>query len=116
MSQPEEELRSFLAALWPDIGDRWMLLWGAPSKRSYWVQRVVPETLTMLDKWAKDENVYVGCALRGANLGATLRGEKSECQAIPGLWLDLDYGTAHKKKNLPPTEEDAMALLTERGP
>ena len=116
MSQPEEELRSFLAALWPEIGDRWMLFWGAPSKRSYWVQRVVPATLTMLAKWATEDNVYVGCALRGANLGATLRGERSECQAIPGLWLDLDYGTAHKKKNLPTTEEEAMALLAEMGP
>lgn len=116
MSQPDADLGKFLEALWPDIGERWLLFWGAPSKRSHWVQRVTPETLTLLTKWATDDNVYVGCALRGANLGATERGKKEDCQVIPGVWLDLDYGSAHKKKNLPATEEEALSLLAEMGP
>jgi hypothetical protein len=70
----------------------------------------------MLEKWAEKENVYVGCALRSENLGATLRGERKECVALPGLYLDVDWGSGHKKQNLPTTEDDAMGLIGEMGP
>lgn len=109
------ELRTFLDALWPDLGGRCLLFWGAPSKRSEWVQAITDETVAMLEKWALTENVYVGCALRGQSLGATLRGDRAECVSIPGLWLDIDYGSEHKKPNLPPTEDEAMALVMSMG-
>ena len=115
-ASPNSELESFLTALFPDIGERWLLIWGAPSKKSAWVQDLTPEVLVSIDKVAARENVYVGCGLRGANLGATERGKKSHVVAIPGVWLDVDYGSEHKKPNLPPTEDDAMQLLREMGP
>lgn len=116
MPSTPSELRTFLDALWPDLGGRWLLFWSAPGKRSEWVQAITDETVTMLEAWAKAENVYLGCALRGQALGATLRGDKADCVAIPGIWLDIDYGTDHKKPNLPPTEADALALVHEMGP
>lgn len=116
MPSTPNELRAFLDALWPDLGGRWLLFWGAPSKRSEWVNAIEDETITGLAAWAAKENVYVGCALRGQALGATLRGEKADCTAIPGVWLDIDYGTDHKKPNLPPTEVDALAMVREMGP
>lgn len=115
-ASPNSELESFLTALFPDIGERWLLIWGAPSKKSAWVQALTPEVLGSIDKVAARENVYLGCALRGANLGPTERGKKPDCVAIPGVWLDVDYGSEHKKPNLPPTEDDAMQLLREMGP
>lgn len=108
------ELRDFLAALWPTL-DGWLLFWGAPSKRSAWAQARSDELVDSLAKWAEKENVYVGCATRSAALGPTLRGERKDCRAIPGLWLDVDYGTEHKKPNLPPTEADAQRLLDSLG-
>ena len=112
------DLQRFLEAVWPDLDGRWLLFWGAPSKRSSWVQSITPDELAAIDIWAVKENVYLGCALRGANLGPTLRGEKADCVAIPGVWADLDYaeGGGHKKPNLPQTEDDAMRLLAEMGP
>ena len=113
---PNSELSTFLAALWPDLGGQWLLFWGAPSKRSAWVQSVEPDEIVALSLWSQKENVYVGCGLRGENLGPTLRGEKSAVVAIPGVWLDIDYGTDHKKPNLPKTEAEAMTLVDEMGP
>lgn len=115
MPSTPNELRQFLDTLWPSLDGRWLLFWSAPGKRSEWVQAVTDDTVAMLEAWGEKENVYLGCALRGHALGATLRGERADCVAIPGLWLDIDYGTEHKKPNLPPTEEDALALVREMG-
>lgn len=110
------ELRRFLSAMWPDLpSGHWLLFWGAPSKRSEWASSVTDEILALLEQWSVKDNVYLGCATRGSNLGPTLRGDRAECLAIPGLWLDLDYGTDHKKPNLPATEEDAALLLSLMG-
>jgi hypothetical protein len=79
------------------------------------VQEVTPDVLDRLEKWGSKENVYLGCALRTQNFGSSLRGERKDCCAIPGLWLDIDYGTEHKKKNLPQTEADAMMLIESLG-
>ena len=116
MSSPSE-VSQFLNAVWPDLDGRWCLFWGAPSKRSDWTQDFRTEVLSGLQAWASKENVYIGCGLRGANLGPTLRGEKPDVVAIPGVWADLDYaeGGGHKKPNLPPTEADAMELIAEMG-
>jgi len=115
-ASPNSELEQFLTALFPEIGERWLLLWGAPSKKSAWVQDITPDVLGSIDKVAARENIYVGCGLRGANLGATERGKKADVVAITGVWLDVDYGSEHKKPNLPATEDEAMQLLREMGP
>ena len=92
-------------------------LLGAPSKRSSWVQSITPDELAAIDIWAAKENVYLRCALRSANLGPTLRGEKADCVAIPGVWADLDYAEGGGQEAEPPqTEDDAMRLLAEMGP
>lgn len=109
------DLARFLSALWPDLDGRWCLFWGAPSKRSSWVSDVGADELAAIDIWAAKENVYIGCGLRGANLGPTLRGEKADVVAIPGVWLDIDYGAEHKKPNLPPTEAEALQLIGDMG-
>jgi hypothetical protein len=111
-----DDLSKFLSALWPVIPEgHWVLFWGLPSKRSEWVQAFTDDTLLMLERWAEQENVYIGCATRGANLGPTLRGASRDCLAIPGVWLDVDYGTEHRKPNLPPTEQDARELVYSMG-
>lgn len=115
MPSTPNELRQFLDALWPSLDGRALLFWGAPSKRSEWATVITGSTVALLESWGAKENVYLGCALRGQALGATLRGERAECVAIPGVWLDIDYGTDHKKPNLPKTEDEAMQLVNEMG-
>lgn len=116
--QRNQDLTTFLAALWPDLGGHHLLLWRLPSKRSEWVQEVTSNTIARIEQWAESEDVYAGCGLRNTNLGPTRRGERADVVAIPGLWIDADYsGNSgdHKKPNLPPTEADARKLLEEMG-
>ena len=116
MSDTSSDLEKFVKALWPEIpsGHR-LLFWGAPSKGSRWTDTITPDLLAMLQAWGEKENVYIGCATRGADLGPTLRGDRGDCLAIPGVWLDIDYGKEHKKPNLPQTEDDAKALIESMG-
>ena len=116
--QPEEQLAQFIGALWPDLANQsaWLGFWAAPSKKSEWVNEITPSTLALLQAWGERENVYIAVCLRSQNLGATLRGERADCVSLPGLYLDIDYGQDHKKPNLPPTEEEALALVHEMGP
>src|SRR6185437_7597090 len=113
------DAQRFLHTLWPSPPEgQFFLIWGAPSKRSEWIawnqlDAYMGTVANALDKWAAIENVYIGCAMRGQDFGQTIRGSKEDCTAIPGLWLDIDYGLDHKKPNLPPTEEEARALIEE---
>lgn len=116
MPTPTSDLQAFLTALWPELpSGHWLLFWGAPSKRSSWAQSITPEVIEHLQARGKTENVYIGCATRGANLGPADRGKREDCRAIPGVWLDLDYGADHKKPNLPATEEQAHELVNAMG-
>ena len=109
-------IRSFLTAVFPEVSPSWLLLWGAPSKHSEFVQTVTDETIAMVEAWAQRENVYVGCGLRSQNFGPTMRGSLGDIVSIPGVWLDIDYGTEHKKPNLPPNQEAAKDLVLSLGP
>jgi hypothetical protein len=117
MSDSGSDLEQFLAALWPEIPENhWILFWGAPSKRSAWIQHLGAEEVVSLSIWAQKENVYIGCATRSQQFGVNARGKRADCAAIPGVWLDVDYGgPEHKKPNLPPTEADARALIDSLG-
>jgi len=40
------------------------------------------------------------------------RGKIQSARALPGIWIDLDYGhTGHQKKNLPPDKESAELIV-----
>lgn len=121
MPEPSQEREQFLRTLWPSLPEgHWLLLWGAPSKKSEWISdkayAAIPGACAQsIGPWSNRENVYVGCATRTHSYGPTERGKKEDCAAIPGLWLDIDYGTEHKKPNLPVTEEDAKELIISMG-
>jgi hypothetical protein len=58
-----------------------------------------------------DTDVWFGCATRKRCLG-DLRGGDEDCYEVSGLWVDFDVkGPHHVAENLPPTYEDALALL-----
>lgn len=116
MSDPTLEIRQFFETVFPDLMGYWLLLWRFPSKTSHWVQCATEEVIAQIQEWAKTEDVYVGCGLAGHNYGERVRCKSDDICAIPGLWLDVDYGTAHKKFNLPPTQEDALSLIESMGP
>jgi putative DNA primase/helicase len=61
---------------------------------------------------AAEHNVYFGMGLHPRPLGSGRRGEVDTVSAIPGIWIDLDYGTlGHKSEKNPPTIEDALSIV-----
>lgn len=111
------EIRRFLELVVGSVPDgHYALVWTLPSKRSHWTATIDDHLIETIAREAETENVYLGVGLSRHNMGETLRAKVDEISGIYGLWIDLDLkGPGHKKQNLPPTEEDALALLAEMG-
>ena len=65
---------------------------------------------------SKTTDVYFGCCTVSGDFAAIKANAKkratmSEVVGCGGLFVDLDYGDSHAKKNIPPTEQDAISLL-----
>ena len=90
--------------------DAYVLIWQLRGKRSHWF-RDVAQAADLIAQH-HDEDLYVGVGLSAANRGPNERCKASDTAGIAALWIDFDVaGPAHKKKNLPPTMEDALALI-----
>lgn len=111
----EQDLRAFFAAVFPDLEGLYLQIWTLPDKISRRYTKTADAVLAIEDL-SKTKNVYVGCGLSAQNLGAHSRGTAEQIKAIPGLWLDVDFGITHKKQGLPPTETEALALIKAMGP
>lgn len=91
----------------------------AQGGTSYWFHDLAEAAKSSLE-WAKKFDVYFGIGLapskpKGRNADR-IRVKADEVAAIPGLWVEVDYQSsaeAHRKKNLPPTKADALALIGE---
>lgn len=105
--------QEFLGLLYPDGIDRGRLLvWRMKDKAklSTW-----HDTTDSAATWAtenQDADVYIGVGLSPADFGPHARCEAVRILGVPGFVCDVDvaHGT-HKKQALPPTVEDAKALL-----
>ncbi len=61
---------------------------------------------------ARTKDVYFGLGLHPEALGEGRRGVAAHVIAIPGFWADIDIKAEfRKKKDLPPTESDALKML-----
>ena len=103
----------FLQTLWGEQPAGKVLIWTLPDKHSYWYTSF--ETVTQDFQDHKGKDVYTGMALMPhATKTTSNRRVKltDEIAGIPGVWVDIDIADpVHKKKNLPPTEDDALAIL-----
>jgi predicted P-loop ATPase len=61
----------------------------------------------------KEHDLYFGVATRNASIeGTNQTGSIDTLKSIPGLWLDVDFGSeGHKGKKYPPTREDALSFI-----
>jgi hypothetical protein len=90
--------------------DLYLLIWQLEGKRSTWF-RVAHLDAAAEFAGSRKDNIYFGAALSPADLGPWKRCEADRVACIVGLWADIDIkGEAHKKKNLPETMEQALAL------
>jgi len=97
----------FLKLLWGERPEGKILIWTLGDKRSHWISDP-----SEADQWDGKADVYHGLAKSAhVDRGATERVKPAESFGIPGLWIDVDYGEDHKRKNLPPTEFDAVEFI-----
>lgn len=113
----QQDTFTFFDALYgyvPD--DKHGLLWTLQDKRSTWLTigdgpDKAGEAALRLASEGRDVYVAVSVADEVGDHNQRIKSENSV--GLMGLWADIDIATpdAHKKYNLPPTEEAAMELL-----
>lgn len=118
---PHEQTEQFLTLLWADAPDEhYFYVWTLPDKKTYWFNPT-PEGLQKAAEYIgrirENKQIYVGTAVSDQQRGQHRRIVAAETSGIAGLWADIDFASpAHKKPGLPPSLEDAMALLDEALP
>lgn len=86
------------------------MLWTIPGKTSYWFTDLAEADSSL--EYMGQKNVYIGCGLSPKDYGPSKRARAAQISGIPGLWADIDYGSAgHKGKQYPPDQASALALL-----
>ena len=105
-------ITEFLHILFPPgTVQGYLTIWTLPDRMAYYLPihdlGAIAAKAAELDAQGKD--VYFGLSLRRQNLmafaqpGEAPRGKKIDCSAIPGYWIEIDFGTAgHKASNCPP--------------
>jgi putative DNA primase/helicase len=110
-----EESGRFFRLLYAEDAPGYLPIWTRPDRLTRWVPAndldLAAQTARLL---GQSKDVYAGVGLQPQDLGQHLRGEGKDVIAIPALWADIDVrGPAHKGTDLPPTKEEARALLAE---
>lgn len=114
------QIGEFVDALFGNVDDDklWFLSWTLRDKLSHWNQTDALETVeASLEKLAKNNSdLYVGVSLFDKSFGQHSRGDATDSKGIVGLWIDVDIADdVHRKDGLPPTAEDARALISDMG-
>lgn len=112
--------RSFLELLFETKPDgSYILIWTKRQdgkKISKWFDDPT-EATRYAEQQGEKCDTYFGFGLSPSVKAADKRVESNEVCGIPGLWLDLDIQSpVHKKKNLPPTIDDALQQIVYRMP
>lgn len=100
--------------------DAYILIWkkylpdtnGQELKQSAWFKSTQDAISYCQNGNGQPADLYVGCGVSPKNFGPNRRCLASEISGIPAIWLDIDIlDPAHKKPNLPETEEQARTLI-----
>lgn len=87
-----------------------MYVWTPGQGSTYFTSTEKAALYVEATKAGKD--IYYGLGATRAKLSRDKRPTNMQVCGIPGLWLDIDIADdAHKKKNLPPSQEEAIDLL-----
>lgn len=111
-----DEAHAFLTALYDTADTGFLPLWvlapdGTSETRWVCVDNL-DRAAQLVISLAADHQVYVGVGLHPAPLGPRHRGTEDDVSGLPGLFVDVDFGThGHAAARLPPTEADAQTLL-----
>ena len=107
--------REFLTALWGNPPPGVILIWTLPKKESNWYTRL--DQVNQDVEHHAHEDVYTGVGIANQNRARFTtqnRCTEEEVSGLAGMWADIDVAhPVHRKPNLPPTQEQALATLEE---
>ncbi len=110
------EKQTFLKTLFKTKPDEQaILIWIKKNKLSKYFHNADEATAYAIEQ-SQYGDVYFGvCTVSGTfadnSANVKKRATSFEVVGCPALYLDIDYGNTHQKKNLPLTEQDAIALI-----
>ena len=107
--------REFLTALWGNPPPGVILIWTLPEKESNWYTRL--DQVNQDVEHHAHEDVYTGVGIANRNRArftTQKRLTEEEVGGLAGMWADIDWAhPVHRKPNLPPSLEQALATLAE---
>lgn len=112
----------FLPFFFADIpADKFILIWtmskDGTRKVSRWFSNAVDAVSYVRTVANTPVHVYFGMGLSPTAKESYQRCQAQDIAGITCVWVDIDiFGPHHAKKNLPPTEADAFAMLDEAFP
>lgn len=116
-----DSTKQFLSALFGDKPSALhVLVWTLQNRRSQWFTDL-DAAAEYAQRQASDKDVYVGVGMAPDEVASHPDAWKQRCPTakvagIVGLWADVDVlDPVHSKTNLPPTIEDALALIDSLG-
>jgi len=105
---------AFLNTLYGQAPPAYVYLWTPRDKRSRWFLTTDLAGMAREANRLAAEDIFFGVGTQAAQRGGSARGKAEHIAGIPGLWTDIDLKSpAHTDPKLPPTIEDALALLKE---
>ena len=109
-------IRRFIEGIHGADPKGWLILW---TRRDKLTRAFDLSTETALDQataycaeCGAQQDVYAAVGLQSEEPAGGSRGKEDSVVSVPGAWMDVDIaGPAHKSKDLPPTEREAMQLV-----
>lgn len=94
----------------------WLVLWTRKNKATTAFNLMEPGAVDRAvdhsSSYAAVHDVYAAAGLQGQKPASGSRGKEDGVVSIPGFWADIDIaGPAHKTKELPRTEQEALSLI-----
>jgi hypothetical protein len=88
---PTQQAQAFLSTIFPDLGDRYLVIWRASNRESTFCKKTDEAARAAIQYDLDDgNNVYYGCGLLDKELDKRRRGHEEDMKAIGALWFDLD--------------------------
>ena len=111
MDELRDKTREFFELLYGDASSGYLIIWAKGYEAKAYPVTQINQAVDTVEKLAQITDTYYGVGLHKKIPEQGKRGSASDVVAIPGFWLDIDYGPNHKKRDLPKTLEDAQELL-----
>src|SRR5215831_17342910 len=109
-------IRHFIERVHGPEPSGWLVLWTRQNKATTAFNLAeageIDKAIAHCASSAAIHDIYAAVGLQGWKPVNGSRGKEDGVVSLPGLWIDIDIaGPAHKTKELPPAELDALSLI-----